>query len=130
MAAYRTGLARARGLGSAKSGTGAFIKERLTGFALVPLTLWGVWGALEIARGDYGTAVRWLAHPLNAVIVVLLIAVGFWHMQLGLRVIVEDYIHHPISKMALLVLNLFACTLGAALAVFCVAKVAITGGGF
>jgi succinate dehydrogenase / fumarate reductase, membrane anchor subunit len=130
MVTYRTGLARARGLGSAHRGTVAFIRERLTGFALVPLTLWGVWGALEIARGDYGTAVRWLAHPLNAVIVSLLIAVGFWHMSLGMRVIVEDYIHRPITKMALLTLNIFACTLGATLALFCVAKVAITGSGF
>ena len=54
----------------------------------------------------------WLHAPLNAVLLALLIAVGFCHMQLGMRVVVEDYIHKPMTKAALLLLNLFVCLAG------------------
>ena len=59
----------------------------------------------------------------------LLIIVGFWHMHVGLRVIIEDYIHKPLSKAALLLLNMFVCGLGGALAVFSILKVALSASG-
>ena len=130
MAGYRTDLSRARGLGAAKHGVGAWIGERVSSLALVPLVIWAVYSALALAAGDYQTAVGWLASPINAVLLALLLAVGFWHMHMGLRVVIEDYIHRAFSKAALLLLNLFICVLGGALAVFAVAKVAITGGAY
>ena len=128
MAGYRTPLSRARGLGAAKHGVGAWLGERVSSLALVPLAVWAVYSALALAAGDYQTAVGWLASPVNVVLLALLLAVGFWHMQMGMRVVIEDYIHRPLTKAALLVLNLFVCVLGGALAIFAVAKVAITGG--
>jgi succinate dehydrogenase / fumarate reductase membrane anchor subunit len=130
MANYQTPMRRARGLGSAKHGVGHWISERVTAVVLVPLVLWAVWGALTIARGGYAGATAWLASPLNAVLTALLLAVGFLHMHAGMRVVVEDYIEKPGTKAALLILNLFVCGLGGALAVFCVIKVALTGGAF
>jgi len=127
MSSYRTPLARARGLGSAKHGVGTWISERVGGMALVPLTLWGVFAVLRLAAGDYGFAVAWIGEPVNAVLMVLLIAISFWHMQLGLRVVIEDYIEKALSKTALLVLNLFVCGLAGALAVFSILKVAFGG---
>jgi len=124
---YRTPLARARGLGSAKHGVGHWISERITAAALVPLTLWGVFGAITIAGGDYQTAVAWLAQPINAVLLLLLVAVAFWHMHAGMRVIVEDYIHKTMTKSVLLIANLFVCVLVGALAVFSILKVALGG---
>jgi len=126
--AYRTSLGRARGLGAAKRGVGAFITERVTAIALVPLVVWGIWSAIVVARGGYEGAIRWITHPLNAVLLAVTLVVGFWHMQVGMRVIVEDYIERPASRTALLLLNLFACVLFAALAVFAVLKVALTTG--
>ena len=130
MTSYRTALGRARGLGSAKHGVGAWIGERVSSIALVPLVIWAVYSALALAAGDYQAAVGWLGSPINAVLLALLIGVGFWHMHMGMRVVIEDYIHRPLSKTALLLLNLFVCVLGGALAVFAVAKVAITGGAY
>jgi succinate dehydrogenase / fumarate reductase membrane anchor subunit len=127
MAGYRTPLSRARGLGSAKHGVGHWISERVGALALIPLTLWGAFGVLRLAAGDYGAAVAWIGQPVNAVLMVLLIAISFWHMQLGLRVVIEDYVQNVLGKTTLLVLNLFLCGLVGALAVFSILKVALGG---
>ncbi|HEY8004095.1 MAG TPA: succinate dehydrogenase, hydrophobic membrane anchor protein [Phenylobacterium sp.] len=129
MTSYRTPLSRARGLGSAKHGAGHWISERVTSIALVPLVLWAVYGVLKLAAGDYAAAVRWIQNPLNAVLTVLTLALSFWHMQAGLRVVVEDYIHKALTKSALLIINLFVCGLAGALAIFSILKVALSGSG-
>ena len=59
----------------------------------------------------------------------LLVVAGFYHMQIGMRVIVEDYIHKPRSKALLLMANAFLCWVGTALAVICLLKVALLGAG-
>jgi succinate dehydrogenase / fumarate reductase membrane anchor subunit len=127
--AYRTPLGRARGLGSAKSGVGRFIGERVTSVALVFLVLWAVASALGLASGGYDGAVHWLGSPVNAVLLLLLAVVGFYHMRVGMTVIVEDYIHKPTTKALLLLANAFACWGAMALTVVCVLKVALIGGG-
>lgn len=127
MSGYRTPLKRARGLGAAGHGAGHWISERVTSIALVPLTLWAVFAALRLAPYDFESALAWVHRPLNAVLLVLLFAVSFLHMHAGLRVVVEDYIEKPLSKSALLVLNLFVCGLGAGLAIFAILKVALSG---
>ena len=128
MVSYRTSLGRARGLGSAKHGVGAWMAERVSSVALVPLSLWAVFSALSLSRVGYEGASLWLRSPLNAVLAALLVLVMFQHMHGGLRVVVEDYIHKPGSKAGLLLVNLFVCVLAGALALFCILKVALTGG--
>ncbi len=126
-AGYRTPLARARGLGSAKHGVGHWISERVGAVALVPLTLWAVFGVLRLAAGDYDFAVVWIHDPLNAVLMVLTVAISFWHMHAGMRVVIEDYIHVALSKAGLILLSLFVCGLAGALAIFSILKVALGG---
>ncbi len=124
---FRTPLSRARGLGSAKHGVSHWISERVAAVALVPLTIWGIYAALRLSALDYFGAVAWVSDPLNAVLMVLTLAITFWHMHAGMRVVVEDYIHTTLSKTGLLLLNLFVCGLAGALAVFSVLKVALGG---
>jgi succinate dehydrogenase / fumarate reductase membrane anchor subunit len=124
---YRTPLSRARGLGAAGHGAGHWLSERISSFALVPLVLWISYAALQIAGAGYDGAVAWVGHPLNAVLLVLLLAISFQHMHAGMRVVVEDYIHKTATKAGLLLLNLFVCVLFGALAVFSVLKVALSG---
>jgi succinate dehydrogenase / fumarate reductase membrane anchor subunit len=128
MVSYRTPLGRARGLGSAKHGVSQWISERVSSVALVFLCLWLIRSGFVLAKADYATATYWVQSPLNAVLLVLLLAVGFWHMHAGMRVVVEDYIHTALSKAGILMLNLFVCALGGALAVFCVLKIALGAG--
>lgn len=130
MVSYRTPLSRARGLGAAKHGVTHWISERVGAVALVPLTLWGVFAALRLAAGDYDFAVAWISQPLNAVLMVLLLGISFWHMASGLRVVIEDYIHVTLNKSALLILNLFVCGLAGALSIFSILKVAFSGGAY
>jgi succinate dehydrogenase / fumarate reductase membrane anchor subunit len=126
---YRTPLSRARGLGSAKHGVGHWISERVAAIALIPLTLWAVFGVLRLAAGNYDFAVAWISDPLNAVLMVMTIAISFWHMHSGMRVVIEDYIHVALTKAGLTLISLFVCGLSGALAVFSILKVALSGGG-
>jgi succinate dehydrogenase / fumarate reductase membrane anchor subunit len=129
MAGYRTALGRVRGLGAAKHGVGHFIGQRVSALALVVLVLWGVYSALGLAQAaDYAVAAAWMRSPWHAVPLAFLLSVAFYHGQIGMRVVIEDYIHKPLSKNLLLILNLFVCWLGAAIGVFSILKVAFGGG--
>ena len=92
--------------------------------------LWGVFAVLRLARSDYDMAVAWLASPINAVLLSLLTVISFMHMNSGMRVVIEDYIHRKITKAGLLLLNLFVCALFGALALFSILKVALSGGAY
>ena len=127
MAVYRSPLGRARGLGSAKHGVGHFIGQRLSAVILVPLVLWALWSVLTLAGAGYYDAEIWLRSPVNATLLISLVAVGFFHMHEGMRVVIEDYIERAITKAGLLVLNVIVCGLGGALAVVCLLKVALGG---
>jgi len=128
MSDFRTALGRARGMGSAKHGVGHFIGQRVSAVALLLLTLWGVASALSVAGGGYDGARAWLASPVNAAILGLLIIVGVYHAGLGMRTIIEDYIGRPITKAALLILNAFVGWGAAALALVSILKVTFGAG--
>ena len=129
MSVIRSPLGRARGMGSAKHGVGHFIAQRVTAMALLLLLLWGAAAAVSLAHGDYSSAADWLRSPLNAALAVLLAFAGFWHMQLGMRTIIEDYFQKAGTKGALLVLNVFVSWLGGALTILAILKVAFSAAG-
>jgi succinate dehydrogenase / fumarate reductase membrane anchor subunit len=122
-------LSRARGLGSAKHGVGAFIGQRTSAVALLFLLLWGVWSALKLAPLGYEGAAAWLRSPIHAALLVLLLGSGFYHVHIGARVIIEDYVHTPLAKTGALLGNLFICAGGFALAAIAALKVAFSVSG-
>ncbi len=124
---YRTPLGRVRGLGSAKEGVAHWWAQRLTAIALVPLVLWFVISLLSMIGADHAAVKDWLSQPLPAVLTVLLIVATFHHAQLGLQVVVEDYVHNEAAKLTLIILIKFAALLLGALAVFAVLKLAFGG---
>ena len=124
---FRTPLARARGLGSAREGAGHWWAQRLTAIALVPLCLWFVAGILGLIGAGHGAALAWIASPLNAVLLVLLLLAVFHHGQLGLQVVIEDYVHTEWCKIALIVAVKFASLVLGLAAVFAVARIALAG---
>jgi succinate dehydrogenase / fumarate reductase membrane anchor subunit len=129
MVDLRTPLRRALGSGSAKRGVGHFVGQRVSAVALLVLSGWAVWSVLTLARGDYGTAVVWLRSPIDAALAALLAIAAFYHMQIGLRVIIEDYIESSATRALLLIANLFVCWAGAALTIICLLKVAFGDAG-
>ncbi len=88
----RTPLGRVRGLGSAREGVAHWWGQRLTAIALVPLAIWFVVSIAALAGADHGAVVAWLRAPVSAILMVLLVAVAFHHLQLGLQVVLEDYV--------------------------------------
>ena len=121
----RTPIAAARGLGSAKEGVDHWWKQRLTALALVPLMLWFGFSVALMGTADYYTVVDWLAHPVNAVLMVLVLAVGFWHGVLGLQVVIEDYVATEWKKFALLIAIQFAAAVLALAGIFSVLRIAL-----
>jgi succinate dehydrogenase / fumarate reductase membrane anchor subunit len=98
----RSPLGRVRGLGSAREGVGHWWAQRMTSLALVPLALWFVAALVGLTGADYATARDWIATPVPAALLVLLIVATFYHGALGLQVIIEDYVHHEGAKLSLL----------------------------
>jgi succinate dehydrogenase / fumarate reductase membrane anchor subunit len=89
---YRTPLSRARGLGSAKSGTGHWWMQRVTAAALVPLSFWLIKFLGLSLTAPYQQTVEWLASPVNTICIIAWIIAVFYHAALGLQVVIEDYV--------------------------------------
>lgn len=122
---FRTPLKNVRGLGAAKTGTEHFVLQRLTATALVALGIWFVLFVLSLLGADYVAATAAIAKPWNAVLLVGFLVAMFWHAQLGLQVILEDYIHNSLLALALQVSVKFIAVLGAIVSVFAVARIAL-----
>ena len=103
----RSDLGRVRGLGTAKEGTSLWWAQRLTAVALVPLTLWFVWSVIKLVGVDQLGFKSWLNDDANLVLMILFVGSLFYHMQLGIQVVIEDYVHGELKKVTSLVLNLF-----------------------
>jgi len=125
MSRYRTPLKNVRGLGAAKTGTEHFVHQRLTATALILLGIWFVAFVLSLIGADYVAATAAVAKPWNAVLLVGFLVAMFWHAQLGLQVILEDYIHNSLLALALQVSVKFIAVLGAIVSVFAVARIAL-----
>lgn len=121
---YRSPLARARGLGSAKEGVGHWWMQRITSVALVPLMAWLVVALALLGRADYATVSGWVAQPVVAILSVVLIPTLFYHSSLGVRVVVEDYVDTEWLRIAVIAIVNFANVLLAVTSIFAVLKIA------
>jgi succinate dehydrogenase / fumarate reductase membrane anchor subunit len=107
----RTPLARARGLGSAKDGVGHWWAQRLTAIALIPLVVWFAISLVMLSGADYTVVRAWIGAPLVMMLLVLTIGVGLHHCQLGIQVVIEDYVGNDGWKLALIVIVKFIAVL-------------------
>jgi succinate dehydrogenase / fumarate reductase membrane anchor subunit len=122
----RSPLGKVLGTGSAKEGVHHWWLQRLTSIALIPLTIWFVVSLLSLQSFDHVVVVAWMSQSWTALFLILFVLVATWHSQLGVRVIVEDYVHGG-TKTLTLVLLTFIHAIVAVAGVFAVLKVAFGG---
>lgn len=116
----RSPLGRARGLGSARAGATHWWAQRLTSLALVPLTLWFICATVRLTGASRDDVAAWLSQPLVLVLMLALIVATFHHLQLGLQVVIQDYVHDGAQKLTGLLAMKAICTL---LALACIVSV-------
>jgi len=125
----RSPISRVTGLGAAKEGASHWWSQRVTSVALVILGLWFVASLLRMPNFDHELVAAWIAMPFNAVMLLLLIGTLVYHSQLGVQVVVEDYVHHHGLKIGTMLLLTFVHVALAALALFAVLRLAFGGAG-
>jgi succinate dehydrogenase / fumarate reductase membrane anchor subunit len=92
-------IARVRGLGPAREGVNHWIRQRLTAISNIVLVLWFVFSAMALAGAGYEEVRAWLASPVPASLMILLVISTFYHARLGVQVVIEDYVHHEGAKI-------------------------------
>lgn len=98
-----------RNIDPVHSGSGAWLAERLTSIALVPLTLWFIASVISLGDATRADMITWLHAPVSLILILCLIVATFWHMELGLRVVIEDYVHNISIRKSLLFLQRGLC---------------------
>lgn len=124
---YRTPLSRVTGLGSAKEGTGHFWLQRMTAVANIPLTLFFVWLVISLIGADRAQMLAMFANPIVAALTILMVLSAAIHMKLGVQVVIEDYVHNEVLKIALVLANTFFSYGVAAIAVVSLLKLSFGG---
>jgi succinate dehydrogenase / fumarate reductase membrane anchor subunit len=121
----RNPLGRARGLGSAKEGVGHHWGTLVTAIGLIPLSLWFVISLIGLAHADYATVKGWLSRPFNASMFVLTVLMVVYHAQLGVQMVVEDYVHGEGKKFGTLVATKLVAAFLAVFMTVSILKVAV-----
>jgi len=101
----RSQLGRARGLGAAKSGAAQWWAQRVTAIALIPLSLWFVCAALRLVGASHAEMLAWIGAPIPVVLFIALVLANFYHLALGLQVVIEDYVHGESARLATLLVT-------------------------
>ena len=95
----RSSLGRAKGLGSARSGTGHWWAMKVSSIVLLLLAPFFMAGLVHLATMPFDAARVWLAHPVRGLVLLAYLLASLWHSYLGLRVVIEDYVHCPKAKL-------------------------------
>lgn len=127
MTDMRTPLSRVRGRGSAKSGTDHFWLQRLTAVANVPLAIFVLASIVALVGADYATVKTYLSMPVVSILFLLLILSGVYHMRIGMKEIIEDYVNGEGMKLLSIIgNNFFAAVVGLA-CIYAVLKLGLGG---
>lgn len=123
----RTPLGKVLGLGTARDGTSHWVAQRVSAIALLFLGLWFAWSLATMPDFAHASAVAEIGRPLNSILLLLLSVTLAYHSYLGVQVVIEDYLHAPGIKVAMLILSRFVHILLAAAAVFSILKIGLNG---
>lgn len=121
----RSQLGRAVGLGAARSGSGEWATTRFESVALVPLTIWFIFSVIHLASAPREAVLAWMSSPLVLALMVLLIAITFHHLQLGLKNVIDDYVHNEGAKIACALANKAFCGILGLVCIICALKIGL-----
>jgi len=124
MKTLETPLHKVQGFGASHSGTGHFWRQRVTAVALIPLALWFAYAVMGLAGTNEVAALRFLAHPWNAILMAAFVITMLYHMSLGLQVIIDDYVHTTGMKILFLLLVRFVTLATMSTCVFSLFRIA------
>jgi len=118
-------LARAKGLGSLKEGSSHFIHQRITAVALIPLVFWLCLSVAFLPQMDYNSLISWVQSPINSVLLIVTLIASFYHLQLGLQVIIEDYVSSYSLKLISIITMDLTCIFLMIVGVYSVLKISL-----
>ena len=121
----RSPLGTALGHGTAGEGVGHWWSQRVSALALVPLGVWLLISLLRLPLADYAAVSIWMAAGLNPVLLALSVVMACWHSLLGVQVVIEDYLHAPALKLAVLLASSGAHVLLAASGIYAILRIAL-----
>lgn len=124
---HRSALSRVRHLGSAKDGVHHWWMQRLTSVALALLTLWFVPSVVALVGADRAAVLAWLGSPATVALMALTIVAVFHHAQLGMQVVIEDYVPDEGWRLLALMVVKLAAVLMAAVSLAALAFAAFKG---
>ena len=115
-------LGKVRGLGAAHDGTQHFWMQRVTAVSNVPLVIYLVYFIVSHLGASREAVVTSVKNPVSAIALSLAMISIFWHMKLGIQMVIEDYVHGTAAKLMALLLNTFSAFVLAGLALFAILK--------
>lgn len=122
---FRTPRAIVSGLGAAHHGTGHFWRQRLTALANLLLIAPFLWVLAAAYGADYASAVAIVSHPVSAVVLLLIVISVAIHMQLGMTIVIEDYLSSKGQRVAAVIANTFFCSAIGIIGVFAILKLSL-----
>ena len=121
----RSALGKARGKGSARGGTHHWMMQRITAIGLIPLTIYLIIALVRAMTLDYGGALEWFKFPINGAAMILFITAAFYHANLGMQIIIEDYVPSEIKRISIIIAIKLVFCAAAALSIFSILAVAL-----
>ena len=118
----RTPLARVRNLGASHSGTSDFWRQRMTAVAMVLLMVPVIVVVMMLLGRNQAGAAQILGSAPIAIIMLLFIVASCWHMKIGMQVVIEDYVHSEMVKLACVMANNFFCIAVALASIYAILK--------
>ena len=122
----RSPLGKVLGLGAAKEGVKHWWSQRVTAVGLALLGAWFIVSLLCLSNFEYGTVTAWIRNPCNATLLSIFVATLAYHSQLGVQVVIEDYVHGALKTASIVLSNFFHVVVGS-LGVVSVLRIAFGG---
>lgn len=115
------------GSGTAEGGTKHWWAQRVTAVALLILGGWFLYSIMQLDSFAHSALLAWAGRSFNSIMLLLLSVTLAWHSALGVQVVLEDYVHGSMIKVASLLLNRFAHAFLAIAAVVAIVRIAFGG---